>query len=103
MLTEAELNALGRDVTHVYADGTQARTIRVDLVDTENYWSDAGVKDITVQNVAPTAMLVGSGTVNEGSTGTVVFLNQNDAAAPTAQPATSTATTSTATASGIPP
>lgn len=53
--------------SHVYADGTAARTISVTLVNEDGTFTAAGTRSLTVNNVAPTLTLSGAGSVNEGS------------------------------------
>ncbi|MCA9047892.1 MAG: cadherin domain-containing protein, partial [Planctomycetaceae bacterium] len=62
-------------VTHVYADGVSPQseqspvvtTISVSLVDEDGTHADAGVLDVVVRNVAPTASTGGPYAVDEGS------------------------------------
>ena len=63
-----ETFATGGDQTHVYADGPNLYTIRVDLTDEDDTHADAGTKDLTVDDVAPTIVLTGNNNVDEGST-----------------------------------
>jgi hypothetical protein len=61
------------DKTHTYADGPNLYTIRVDLTDEDGTHADAGSKNVTVDNVAPTIVLSGNSNVNEGSTYTLTL------------------------------
>ncbi len=73
-LTAAELVTLGGSVTHAYADaaaGGTARTITVSATDEDGTWTQT--KAVTVQNVAPTIVLGGNLTVDEGSTFTLTL------------------------------
>ncbi len=84
-VTAAQLQASGRTVTHVYTDGTVPAgttaanlTITVDIQDTNGFEPSAGSLGIVVYNVNPTAVFSGSASVSEGTSGTVLFLNQTD-------------------------
>ena len=71
------------NLTHVYADGPNNYTIRVTLVTTDGTFSNAGTKPVTVQNVAPTAVLSNlGGDVDQGQAGYVGFSNQYDPSVP---------------------
>jgi len=54
-------------VTHTYADGVISPTITVDLVDEDGTHTNAGSRNLTVANVAPTIALSGDSSVNEGA------------------------------------
>src|SRR5205085_11871963 len=94
--TTAQLNAMGRQVSHIYLDGTAnppatvpTTAIRVDLIDNDPvdpYHESAGSKDIIVYNVAPTASFGVGSPVNEGSTGTALFFNQQVVSVPDTVP-----------------
>ncbi|KPG00112.1 hypothetical protein IP87_03475, partial [beta proteobacterium AAP121] len=56
---------------HTYDDGNITRQIRVSVTDEDGVWADAGVRSITVNNVAPTAPVSGAATVAEGATYTL--------------------------------
>ncbi|WP_406699643.1 PKD domain-containing protein [Singulisphaera sp. Ch08] len=56
-----------RILTHVYADGTQSRTITITLTDEDGEHAGAGVKTVLVANVAPTLTPSGTSSVDEGS------------------------------------
>jgi hypothetical protein len=60
-------NPVGAAKTHTYADGPNSYTISVDLTDEDGTHTNAGSKDVTVNDVAPTIALTGNSTVNEGS------------------------------------
>ncbi len=78
ILSAAELAALGGIVTHVYADGGATPTIAVDLVDEDGIHPTAGRLDLTVLNVAPTLVLAGNESVNEGAVYTLSLLDLVD-------------------------
>ena len=67
LFTQAELNTLGRIVTHTYVNGTILRTISLDLTDEDGLHLAAGILDVSVQNVAPalSGLLRSAATVNE--------------------------------------
>jgi hypothetical protein len=67
-LTAAEVAAANRLIEHVFANGTIARTITVDLVDEEGVHTVAASRAVTVQNVAP---------VLDGVVRAVTTLNEN--------------------------
>ena len=86
------------DATCTFDDGPAIdRTINVRVTD-----GDSGVDtdsvEVDVDNVAPTATFANGGSVNEGSTGSVSFSNQDDASTADRRPASGTPTTSTTTA-----
>src|SRR5258705_2326869 len=64
--------------THSYADGPATRTIVVSLEDENGIHSNAGSFTVTVDNVAPTATFGNLGSVNEGSSGFVIFTGPFD-------------------------
>ena len=71
--TPAEYALLGGNAQHTYADGETggtSRTIEVSVTDEDGAFL-AGSKTITVNNVAPTAVLSGIGSLNEGDTYTL--------------------------------
>jgi|GEM_PF-1111909 len=68
-------------VTHVYADGASTPTITVDLVDEDGTHINAGSKSITVNNVAPSVVLSGGNSLNEGATYTLNIVGADPAAA----------------------
>ena len=71
--------AIGGPKTHTYDDNALViDKIRVTLVDQDGGQQNAGVLDRTVLNVAPTAITLNGGAVNEGSDGLVLFVGQND-------------------------
>jgi Ca2+-binding RTX toxin-like protein len=57
----------GMVLDHVYANGPAVRTINVSLVDEDGTHSGAGLLDVTVNNVAPTADAGADQTGTEGS------------------------------------
>ncbi|MHB1186316.1 PKD domain-containing protein, partial [Thiobacillus sp.] len=69
------------DVTHTYADGTSSPTITVDLVDEDGTHTAAGSKSLTVNNVAPTAVLLGADSLDEGGTYTLNIVGSDPAGA----------------------
>lgn len=78
-------NPDGAQHTHVYDDdavpgtGSDPAIISVDLTDDDGTFANAGSKNITITNLAPTATLGNSGPVPEGTSGTVSFSGQDDA------------------------
>lgn len=56
-----------RQVTHVYADGDADYTILVDVEDQHGTRASAGNVDVVVENVAPTVVLSGDPSVDEGT------------------------------------
>ena len=67
--------------THTYDDGTQAEAVRITLLDEDGVHAEAGVPNpftVTVNNVDPTATFFNTGSVNEGTSGTVGFTAQLD-------------------------
>ncbi len=61
------------DVTHVYTDGLNTYTIRVDLADEDGTYIGAGTLAVTVTNVAPTITLSGAANANEGAAYTLTL------------------------------
>ncbi|MFL5714194.1 MAG: hypothetical protein ACJ769_06000, partial [Chloroflexota bacterium] len=54
--------------THTYADGPATRAVTVDLIDEDGtFLNRANPHSVTVNNVAPSIAVSGSGSVNEGS------------------------------------
>ncbi|MGD0283960.1 MAG: PKD domain-containing protein, partial [Dissulfurispiraceae bacterium] len=65
--------------THIYDDNALVTSpINVTLVDQDGAHANAGTLNRTVHNVAPTAIPLNGGPVNEGSDGLVLFVGQND-------------------------
>jgi len=60
-------------VTHAYADGAASATITVALVDEDGLHAAAGTLGVTVLNVAPTLVLAGAATVDEGGVYTLTL------------------------------
>lgn len=64
--------------SHLYEDGlaNPSRTIKVNVLDEDGTWMEAGMLDILVNNVAPTAadFLAFNTTIDEGSTTNVFFV-----------------------------
>jgi hypothetical protein len=90
ILTEVQLTAANRQVTHSYADGFAApdasaptHTISVDLLSASGtqYYPDAGALDLIVFDAPPKADISGSASVNEGSSATVLLFNPADPSA----------------------
>lgn len=66
--SSAELNALGRIVSHRYADGPNNYTIVVDVIDEDGTHPGAGTHRVTVRNVPPVLVVQVDQTINEGET-----------------------------------
>lgn len=85
VLTPAELTDVkngGTTLTHTYDDDEDfTGPISVTLVDEDGVHTDAGTFALAVNNVPPTAIPLNGGTVNEGSSGSVLFVGQSDASA----------------------
>jgi hypothetical protein len=58
-------------VTHTYADGSSAYTISATATDEDGTFSAGNTLSVTVNNVAPTLVISGAASVNEGSTYTL--------------------------------
>ena len=65
--TPAEFAALAGSIDHVYADGDATPTITLTISDEDGSFV-AGTKNLTVNNVAPSATLGGAASMNEGDT-----------------------------------
>ncbi len=63
----AEIDGLGRMVSHTYADGPSSPTITVDLADEDGTYLAVDSLEVTVNNVAPIVALSGNTSVDEGS------------------------------------
>ncbi|MCC6124716.1 MAG: hypothetical protein IT426_07130, partial [Pirellulales bacterium] len=69
----------GGPKTHLYDDNALVTDIiRVTLVDEDGGHANAGTLSRTVNNVAPTAIPLNGGAVNEGSNGLALFVGQGD-------------------------
>ncbi|WP_197529099.1 cadherin-like domain-containing protein [Aeoliella mucimassa] len=64
---------------HTFANGTNTTSdIKVLLVNEDGYHDNAGVLPVTVNNVAPTGLLLNGGDVNEGNSGLVFVVGVYD-------------------------
>ena len=71
-----DVNASGENASHTYTDGPDSFTVALRV--TDDLVSIIDTLLVTVNNVAPTALLGNDGPVNEGSPATITFSGQTD-------------------------
>jgi PKD repeat protein len=67
IFTTAELDGMGRMVSHTYVEGPNNYTITVDLVDEDAEFDAVDTLDVTVNNVPPVLVVAPDQMVNEGA------------------------------------